>query len=136
MNCYFFQIKGVLAAVDTTEETELGKRFDIKGFPTIKYFKNGSFAFDAGHAREVTKIITFMENPTEPPPPPPPEKPWAEEESEVVHLEKSNFKEVLKKKKHVLVAFYAPCKYCHFLFISHQSPMAINCKILWVTINH
>ena len=27
------------------------KKFDVKGFPTIKYFKDGQFAFDAGDAR-------------------------------------------------------------------------------------
>ena len=32
-------ISGKLAAVDTTKERELGKKFDIKGFPTIVYFK-------------------------------------------------------------------------------------------------
>ena len=32
-------ISGKLAAVDTTKERALGKKFDIKGFPTIVYFK-------------------------------------------------------------------------------------------------
>ena len=32
-------IPGKLAAVDTTKERALGKRFDVKGFPTIVYFK-------------------------------------------------------------------------------------------------
>jgi len=30
-----------LAKVDTTKEEKLGKRFDIKGFPTLKWFVNG-----------------------------------------------------------------------------------------------
>ena len=32
-------MSGRLAAVDTTKERALGKKFDIKGFPTIVYFK-------------------------------------------------------------------------------------------------
>ena len=50
-------------------------------------------------------------SPTEPPPPPPPEPKWEEIESDVVHLSEENFKSFLKKKKHCLVMFYAPCKY-------------------------
>ncbi|KAJ9598381.1 hypothetical protein L9F63_010903 [Diploptera punctata] len=49
-----------------------------------------------------------MRDPREPPPPPPPETPWSEEPSEVVHLNDETFKSFLKKKKHVLVMFYAP----------------------------
>lgn len=30
-----------LAKVDATEEKSLGSKFEIKGFPTIKFFKNG-----------------------------------------------------------------------------------------------
>lgn len=120
---------GKLAAVDCTTESELGKRyvqtagigycggmlmfclcyrFEVKGYPTVKYFKNGEFAFDAGHVREEKDIVKFMEDPAEPPPPPPPEKPWSEESSEVIHLSEENFKPILKRKKHVLVMFYAP----------------------------
>jgi hypothetical protein len=33
------------------------------GFPSIKYFKDGAFAFDAGDAREETAILKFMRNP-------------------------------------------------------------------------
>ena len=57
-------------------------------------------------------------NPLEPldddpnPPPPPPEAPWSEEESEVVHLNEESFKPFLKKRKHVLVMFYAPWYVC------------------------
>ena len=36
-------IAGKLAAVDTTKERALGKRFDVKGFPTIVYFKVSKF---------------------------------------------------------------------------------------------
>jgi len=60
--------------------------------------------------RDAEKIIDFMKDPKEPPPPPAPEKPWSEETSEVVHLTDETFKPFLKKKKHVLVMFYAPCK--------------------------
>ena len=77
-------------------------------YPTVKYFKKGEFAFDAGTARQEKEIVEFMKDPKEPPPPPPPEAPWSEEKSEVVHLNEESFKPFLKKKKHVLVMFYAP----------------------------
>ena len=55
----------------------------------------------------------FFQDPKEPPPPPPPEKSWADEPSEVKHLTEETFKPFLKKKKHVLVMFYAPwCGHC------------------------
>ena len=56
----------------------------MKGFPTIKYFKDGEVAFDAGHAREEKEIIKFMSDPSEPPPPPPPEPAWSDTPSEVI----------------------------------------------------
>ena len=106
-------ISGKLAAVDCTVHQKLSKRFEVKGFPTIKYFKDGQLAFDVGDAREEAVILKFMKDPREPPPPPPPETPWSEEESEVVHLNVEEFKPFLKKKKHVLVIFYAPwCGHC------------------------
>jgi protein disulfide-isomerase-like protein len=107
------RIPGKLAAVDCTKHQQVSKRFEVKGFPTIKYFKNGEMAFDAGDAREEAAILKFMADPKEPPPPPPPEVSWKDEESDVVHLSEEDFKPFLKKKKHVLVMFYAPwCGHC------------------------
>lgn len=94
-------IAGKLAAVDCTVERELGSRFEVKGYPSVKYFQNGALAFEAGHVREEKDIVEFMKDPKEPPPPPPPERPWSEEESEVHHLDTETFKTFLKKKKHV-----------------------------------
>lgn len=42
--------------------------------------------------------------------PPPPEQSWEEKPSHVSHLGSEDFREALKKKKHALVMFYAPCK--------------------------
>ncbi|XP_021948419.1 protein disulfide-isomerase A5 [Folsomia candida] len=107
------KIVGVLAAVDVTKESSLGTRYDIKGYPTVKYFKDGELAFDVGNVRDESAIIDFMKNPKEPPPPPPPEKAWSEEESAVIHLNEENFKSTLRKKKRALVMFYAPwCGHC------------------------
>ena len=104
------QITGVVAAIDATKEPTIAGRYNIQGYPTVKYFKAGEFAFDVNE-RDAAKITEFMRDPREPPPPPPPEIPWSEEPSEVVHLTEETFKTFLKKKKHVLVMFYAPCKY-------------------------
>lgn len=106
------QITGVAAAIDATKEPAIAARYNIRGYPTVKYFKAGEFAFDV-NVRDAAKITEFMRDPREPPPPPPPETPWSEEPSEVVHLTEETFKTFLKKKKHVLVMFYAPwCGHC------------------------
>lgn len=106
-------LAGKLAAVDCTKHRQISERFKVKGFPSIKYFKDGQLAFEAGDAREEGAILKFMADPKEPPPPPPPETPWKEEQSEVAHLSEEDFKPFLKKKKHVLVMFYAPwCGHC------------------------
>lgn len=103
------KIDGVIAAVDATKETKLAERFKIKGFPTVKYFKNGKFAWDYSERAE-EKIYAFMKDPSQPPPP---EPEWKDEASAVVHLEDSNFNSFLKTKKHALVMFYAPwCGHC------------------------
>lgn len=100
----------MLAALDATREQTVASQYSVKGYPTVKYFSYGEFKFDV-NIREAPRIVEFMRNPQEPPPPPPAEQPWSEEKSEVVHLSEANFKPFLKKKKHVLVMFYAPCKY-------------------------
>ncbi|XP_065090794.1 protein disulfide-isomerase A5 [Ochlerotatus camptorhynchus] len=106
------KIAGVLAALDATKEPAIGQQFGVKGYPTVKYFSNGEFKFDV-NVRDADKIVEFMKNPSEPPPPPAPEAPWDEEQNEVVHLNDETFKPFLKKKKHVLVMFYAPwCGHC------------------------
>ena len=54
----------------------------------------------------------FISSPKEPPPPPKPDQPWSETSSqEILHLNDANFKDSLKKRKHVLLMFYAPCKF-------------------------
>ena len=54
-------------------------------------------------------------SPKEPPPPPPPEASWEDVQSEVSHLSDDTYKSFLKKKKHTLVMFYAPCKWDFFV---------------------
>ncbi|XP_005094049.1 protein disulfide-isomerase A5 [Aplysia californica] len=105
-------ITGILAAVDATKEKKIAQDNGVKGFPTVRYFKDGEYAFEVNE-RDKDKIIEFMKDPKEPPPPPPPEPKWEEVESEVVHLTDDSFKGFLKKKKHCLIMFYAPwCGHC------------------------
>lgn len=53
------QIDGTLAAVDATKETAFAEKFEIKGFPTTKYFENGEFKFNVNE-RTADTIIDFM----------------------------------------------------------------------------
>ena len=55
-------------------------RFEVKGYPAVKYFKDGKLAFDYGFARSTEGLLDFMREPREPPPP---EPDWTEVENEV-----------------------------------------------------
>ena len=75
------EVGGVLAAVEATKEEALGKKYDVTGFPTIKYFgQGGEVQYEYGYGRTAEALVEFMKDPKEPPPP---EKDWSEEESAV-----------------------------------------------------
>lgn len=107
------QISGTLAAVDCTISKDACSKYDVSGYPTVKYFADGEVKFKVS-LREKSKIVEFMKKPEEPPAPPPEDMPWPDVSGpEILHLNDANFKDELKKKKHVLVMFYAPwCGHC------------------------
>ena len=70
--------------------------------------RDGEEQFKVNHRTE-QQLVDFMMDPKEPAPEPV-ETPWDETESDVIHLADDTFKSTLKKKKHSLVMFYAPCK--------------------------
>ncbi|ETW10537.1 protein disulfide-isomerase domain [Aphanomyces invadans] len=50
-----------VAKVDVTENAALGKRFDIKGFPTILFFHKGSmYAYEAARTKEA--LVKFAQS--------------------------------------------------------------------------
>jgi len=60
-------------------------------------------------SRNIFKLISFPYF-SSPEAPPPPEPAWEEKQTSVIHLAGEDFRESLKKKKHTLVMFYAPCE--------------------------
>nr|XP_047136402.1 probable protein disulfide-isomerase A4 isoform X1 [Hydra vulgaris] len=102
-----------LAAVDCTQSQATCNKFEVKSYPTIKYFINGTLMYGL-NTYKADDIVAFMKDPKEPPPPPPADLPWAETSgSEILHLSNENFKDEMKTRKHTLVMFYAPwCGHC------------------------
>jgi len=55
-----------LAKVDATEHKELGQKFGVKGYPTLKYFKDG-VAVDYTGGRTADTIVTWLQKKSGPP---------------------------------------------------------------------
>lgn len=55
-----------LAKVDTTVETTLGEKFEIRGYPTIKFFKGGKPS-EYGGGRTAAEIVSWLNKKTGPP---------------------------------------------------------------------
>lgn len=55
-------ISSVLAAVDCGANSSICKKYNIEGYPTIKFFKNGKFFRDYTNERTADAIIQFLKS--------------------------------------------------------------------------
>lgn len=57
------KIDGALVTVDATAQTGLQNRFEIRGFPTLRYFRKGRNVAPYEKARKADALVDFMRNP-------------------------------------------------------------------------
>lgn len=103
----------VVASVDADKHKSLGGRFEVKGFPTLKFFTKGGDlknpeSYQGGRtADDMVKFINEKANSR---------AAIKKAPSSVVVLDSSNFDKVVDGSKNVLVEFYAPwCGHCKTL---------------------
>ncbi|KAG4264182.1 protein disulfide-isomerase erp38 [Fusarium proliferatum] len=101
-----------IAKVDADAQRELGKRFGIQGFPTLKFFDGkSSKPQDYKSGRDLESLTNFIVEKTGVKP-----KKKLELPSEVTYLNDATFPKAIGGDKHVLVAFTAPwCGHCKSL---------------------
>jgi protein disulfide-isomerase A6 len=108
----FAKLPVKVASVDADKHKELGGRFGVSGFPTLKYFPAGSQEGEAYNGGRTAKDITEFLNKKAGTNARIKEAPTA-----VTVLTDANFDSIVKDaNKHVLVEFYAPwCGHCKSL---------------------
>lgn len=93
-----------IAKVDADAEKELGRRFGVQGFPTLKWFDGKSDKpTDYNSGRDLDSLTKFITEKTSVKP-----KRKLEMPSQVEYLNDKTFKETVGSDKNVFVAFTAP----------------------------
>ena len=96
--------KVTIAKVDADNHKELGKKFGVQGFPTLKWF-DGKIdkAQEYNSGRDLESLQKFVQEKSGVKP-----KTKAKLPSQIVMLDNQSFKEKVGKDQDVLVAFTAP----------------------------
>jgi protein disulfide-isomerase A6 len=104
--------KVTIAKVDADENKSLGRRFDVKGYPTLKWFDGVSEKpIDYNSGRDIESLTSFITEKTGIK-----AKGKKAEPNHVQILTDSSFDAIIGKDKDVLVAFTAPwCGHCKSL---------------------
>lgn len=100
-----------IAKVDADAERDLGKRFGVQGFPTLKFFDGKSdkpTEYNGG--RDLESLSSFITEKTGVKP-----RKKMEQPSNVIMLNDATFKKQIGGDKNVLVAFTAP--WCGRMFV-------------------
>ena len=94
-------VVGVLAKVDANEHQEIGNKYGVQGFPTLKIFKKGvEEPIDYEGGRTTFDIVEKMKELSDPN--------WTPPKSEVLELTTTDFDETVNKQPIMLVEFFAP----------------------------
>ncbi|CAK5027058.1 unnamed protein product [Meloidogyne enterolobii] len=102
-----------LAKVDATVDKILAERFEINGYPTLKFWQKDHEPIDYDGDRDAQGIVKWLKEKTDPDYKPPPE--------EVIALSEQTFDDFLGSNALTLVEFYAPwCGHCK----AHGIPLA------------
>ncbi|KAK7403300.1 Protein disulfide-isomerase erp38 [Neonectria punicea] len=101
-----------IAKVDADAHRELGTRFGVQGFPTLKWFDGKSNKpQDYKSGRDLESLTNFIKDHAGVSP-----KKKLEMPSDIVMLNQGSFSEAVGGEKHVLIAFTAPwCGHCKTL---------------------
>jgi len=108
-NAFAKESSVVIADLDADSYKELGTKYGVSGFPTLKFFKQGSTTpVDYNGGREASEIIEFINGQAGT------RSKISKPATAVVVLTPDNFNSVvLDSSKNVFVEFYAPwCGHC------------------------
>ncbi|KAF3770798.1 hypothetical protein M406DRAFT_320512 [Cryphonectria parasitica EP155] len=105
----FAKSKVQIAKVDADAEKDLGRKYGVQGFPTLKFFDGKSKdPVDYSGGRDLESLQNFIADKTGVKP-----KKKVEKPSTVTWLTDANFAKEIGGDKHVFVAFTAPwCGHC------------------------
>ncbi|KAL8587058.1 hypothetical protein ACOMHN_023448 [Nucella lapillus] len=97
----------LLAKVDCTQEEELAKNNSVAGYPTLRFFKNGT-RYDYEGEKTEEGLVKYMKKIAKPA--------WRPDPEAVLVLTNENFTEIVEQEELMLVEFYAPwCGHCKSL---------------------
>ncbi|XP_059175392.1 protein disulfide-isomerase A4-like [Physella acuta] len=102
----------LLGKVDATVHSKLAERFEVQGYPTLKFFRDGKeYSYEGPRVKD--GIVSYMTERAA--------RDWVPEPDAVVTLTTAEFDEYINNQDLMLVEFYAPwCGHCKRLAPTYE----------------